>query len=415
MHKKALCALLALLMVLPFSSSRAMTREELRAAYSEIAAQRSDSLPYASQPDASAFMPGEISPDKLEDALATLNFIRALAGVGEVELSSLYNLRCGNAALLLASNDAVSHNPPRPEGMHPDLYESALLGAEESNLACLNWIGPDLLTDAVKYFVRDDGEDNLSTLGHRRWLLSPAMAETGFGLASAESGLSYIAMYAVDDGNAASPWDYVAWPAGGAFPVELMRRELAWSVSLNDAVYNVSASRPVVTLTELSSGAEFSFDLYSRMGDGFCVLDPDPIGGGSCIIFRPDLNLRGIEEYVQNQIWALEIIGLVCRDGRPGEIAFRCEMVSLYPQDVANVEISRIEARLTVGETMRLEADVIPSYADNLKLRWYSDDGGVAMVTADGLVTALGEGSCRIIAESANGRQDACVLTVTAG
>ena len=414
MFKRAFCIILAFAALL-FSCAHARTRDELRAAYGAIAELRSGELPYAEAPDPEGFSSiGEVAPDKLADALNCLNFIRWIAGVGEVRLSEIYSLRCQNAALLLAANDAISHSPEKPAGMHADLYESGLLGAEGSNLACLNWMGPNLLVDAVEYFVRDDGEMNLSTLGHRRWLLSPAMAETGFGLASAESGASYIAMYAVDDGNAAGAWDHVAWPSGGAFPVELMRHDLAWSLSLSAAAYDLSASRPVVTLTEETSGAAFRFDPANGSSDGYCSIDPTPIGGGGCIIFRPHLEGAGLSEYLQNQSWTVRVRGLVRADGTAVEISYRCEMVSLYPQDAVNVEISQLEAQLKVGESLQLGAQVIPSYADNLSIRWISSDGSVAMVTADGLVTALGEGSCSIIAQSINGRQDACGLTVIA-
>ena len=414
MCKRAFCIIL-ILALLPCCCAEALNREELRAAYGAIASLRSDDLPYAEEPDPEGFSAiGAVSPDKLQDALNCLNFIRWIAGVGEVRLSEIYNLRCQNAALLLAANDEISHNPAQPAGMHADLYESALLGAQGSNLACLNWMSPDLLIDAVEYFVRDDGEMNLSTLGHRRWLLSPAMAETGFGLAGAESGASYIAMYAVDDGNAAASWEHVAWPAGGAFPVELMRRDLAWSLSLSAAAYDLAASRPVVTLTEETSGASFRFDPLSGSSDGYCAIDITPVGGGGCIIFRPYLEGAGIDEYQQNQSWTVRISGLIRTDGRAAEISYRSEMVSLYPQDAVNVEVSHTEAQLHAGESMQLTAQVIPAYADNLSVRWISSDGSVAMVTAEGMVTALGEGSCLILAESANGRQDVCALTVTA-
>ena len=415
MRKQAFCILLAILAALSAPGAQALTRAEMRASYTESAALRSDNLPYAAEPDAQNFTSvGKIETEKLADALNALNFIRGIAGVGEVQLSELYSLRCQNAALLLSANDAISHNPGRPEGMHADLYESGLLGAQGSNLACLNWMGPDILIDAIEYFVRDDGENNLSTLGHRRWLLSPAMAETGFGLASAGSGASYIAMYAVDDGNAAA-WNHVAWPAAGAFPVELMGRELAWSVSLNDSIYDLDASRPVVTLSEENSGASFRFEPAYGRGDGFCTLDREPVGGGSCIIFRPNLAAADIGEYLQNQVWNVQVSGLVLRNGTSAEIVYRCEMASLYPQDAVNVELSQLEARLQPGEVLQLSAQVIPAYADNLSVRWLSTDGGVAIVNTEGRVTAVGEGSCRIIAESANGRQDSCEITVEAG
>ena len=293
------------------------------------------------------------------------------------------------------------------------LYESALLGTSQGNLVKFNWMRPEILLDGVEYFARDDGSMNLSVLGHRRWLLNPAMAETGFGLANAVSGMSYVVMYAVDDGNAAAQWERVCWPAAGAFPVELMRSQIAWSVSLNDALYDLSASAPVIELIEEISGAQFRFDLASGAGDGFCYLSTDACGSGSCLIFRPDLSGAGLDEYLQNQVWDVRIGGLRGVDGSDQSIEYRVEMVSLHPQDAVNVELSPLEATLRVGELLQLSADVIPAYADDLRVSWTSSDPAVADVDWTGIVTARAPGSCEITATSSNGRSDVCAVTVT--
>lgn len=412
MLKRILCALAALAILLQLSCAGAMTRDELRAAYARLVSSRSDASPYTEVPDLRKYSPGEVSQEKLADALNYLNFIREIAGLEAVALSPLYNLRSQNAALLLAANDAITHSPSQPEDMPDELYESAWLGASLGNLACFNWMHGDILIDAVEYFVRDDGDMNLYDQGHRRWLLNPRMAETGFGLASAASGNSYIAMFAVDDGNSDVQWDYVAWPAGGCFPVELMRSSLAWSVSLNDAVYDMDASAPSVTLRERTSGAAFHFQANSSSGDGFCSLNRENCGAGDCLIFRPELERQGLTEYLQNQVWDVEICGLVLRDGGEAALSYSCEMVSLYPQDAVNVELSQIEAALSVGEQLKLEADVIPVYADDLRVDWASSDENVATVDFFGNVTAMGPGSCEITAMSHNGRSDACKIIV---
>ena len=115
---------------------------------------------------------------------------------------------------------------------------------------------------------------------------------------------------------------------------------------------------------------------------------------------------------MQNQIWSVEITGLRTADGSDTQIAYSCEMASLYPQDVANVELSLLEARLAPGETLSLQASVIPAYADDLSIIWGSSDPAVASVNPDGLVSAVSPGTCQITAMSANGRRDACAITV---
>ena len=410
MLRKLICALLALaLSVVP---ALAMERDALRAAWREAAEMRAEDSPYAERPDVESFALGSLTDEAQSGALALVNLLRALAGLEPVALDPLYALRAQAAALTLAANDELTHAPARPVGMDDDLYETGFAGASMGNIAKFNWMRNDILIDGVTYFARDDGDINLGRLGHRRWLLNPYMAATGFGLANAASGNSYVAMYAVDMENADAAWDYVAWPAAGVFPVELMRSGLAWSISLNPEIYDTLRSAPALTLTEEVSGARFHFDFASGTGDGFCLLSTDRCGAGDCLIFRPDLAAAGIEEYVQNQIWTVELDGLRGPDGAPRALNYRCEMASVYPQDVANVELSALEAALAPGETLQLAAAVIPAYADDLSVAWSSSDAAVATVDERGLVTAIAPGACEIAATSVNGRSDICKITV---
>ena len=410
MRRKIFCILAAAAML--WSSAQALTRDEVRALWQDLSAQFEDASPYQTLPEPQNFVSGALTGAAQRDALNVLNFLRTLAGLESVQLNSLYSLRAQNGALLLAANDELTHHPLQPEGMQDDLYQSALAGTEQGNIAKFNWMRPQILIDGVTYFARDDGPANLENLGHRRWLLNPAMAETGFGLANSLSGMSYVTMYAVDQGNADAPWTHVAWPSDGAFPVELMRSELAWSISLNDEFYDLDASHPTIVLREENSGATFSFDPLLESGDGYCTLSRQAYGSGSCLIFRLDLKSAGIEEYVQNQLWTVEVCGLVERDGCAAELNYCCEMFSLYVQEVVNVEMSLLEADLVPGEKLQLEALVVPTYADNRFVRWSSSDPGVALVDEKGLVTAVNPGTCEITATSENGRWDGCTITV---
>ena len=410
MFRKLVCAVLAIALL--SGSCFAMDRASLRAAWSELTDTRSEESPYAERPDVESYAFGSLTIAAQADALALTNFLRDLAGLKPVTLDPLYTLYAQCGALVLAANDQLTHTPERPDGMPDNIYETGYEGTSMGNIAKFNWMRPSILIDGVTYFARDDGDANLSTLGHRRWLLNPAMAATGFGLANATSGNSYVAMYAVDMENADAEWDYVAWPAAGAFPVELMRAELPWSISLNPEIYNMETSHPVLLLTEAVSGAAFRFDFDASSGDGFCALSTENCGSGPCLIFRPNLSAASVGEYVQNQLWSVTLTGLRGPDGAELEISYSCEMTSVYPQDVANVELDVLEAALAPGETLQLSAAVIPAYADDLTITWRSSDESVATVNDSGLVTAVASGECEIIAESVNGRSDACHVTV---
>lgn len=407
----AISALIALLLSAVLTAA-AMTRDELRAAYETIAQARGSSSPYAVLPDCETLSaPGELTEEAQSDALAELNFIRSVAGLAPVSLNPLYSLRAQNAAYLLAVNGEVGHHPAQPDSMDDDLYESARIGALCSDIAMLGWTDPQILCEGVDYFARDDGDRNLETLSHRRWMLNPQMSSTGFGLAECD-GASYIAMYAIDTENAGAAWEYVAWPSAGAFPVELMRSGLAWSVSLNPDLYDIDPGAIRIHLTEQNSGAEFTLIPDAESNDGDCRLNTDSCGAGPCLIFRPEIAARGIAEYVQNQRWQVEITGLRTPVGAETRIGYEIEMASLYPQDVVNVELSELELKLNVGETALLTAAVIPGYADDLSVFWTSDDPAVASVDAHGFVTAVSPGVCHIRAASANGRGDECEITV---
>ena len=94
-------------------------------------------------------------------------------------------------------------------------------------------------------------------------------------------------------------------------------------------------------------------------------------------------------------------------------LEYAVDMTSLYVQDVANVEMSANRTELRAGETLALQARVIPDYADDLALSWSSSDESVARVDSEGNVTAIAPGKCEIRAESANGRADFCEIIVS--
>lgn len=389
------------------------SRDEMRGAYAALYSFPGDT-PYVRDPQVrSPYEPGEISEGVLNEALDYLNFLRAVADLQPVEHSPIYDYQCQHGAVLLAALDYVDHYAPNPGDMEKNFYDSAYLATSSSNIAKFNWMRPSILREGIAYFARDDGDANLPVLGHRRWLLNPVMNATGFGLANSETGMSYVAMYAHDMGRPDARWSVVCWPAAGVFPVELMHGHLAWSVSLNPEVYDVAASRITVELREEKLGLSFFFDCETGEGDGFCGVSMENYGSGPCVIFRPDFDDTDFTDYEQNQEWTVTISGLVTADGAQTEMSYVTRMASLYPQDVANIELSQLEAELEPDETLMLSASVIPDYADDLSVEWSTDNPFVAVVDVSGRVTAVAPGECAITAASANGRSDVCRITVT--
>ena len=68
------------------------------------------------------------------------------------------------------------------------------------------------------------------------------------------------------------------------------------------------------------------------------------------------------------------------------------------------IELSYSSLHFTyAGESIRITPYLTPSGPEDTRLYWDSDDKSVATVSGDGTVTAMGEGSCRIICHAADG------------
>ena len=79
---------------------------------------------------------------------------------------------------------------------------------------------------------------------------------------------------------------------------------------------------------------------------------------------------------------------------------------------VSGVELNKTSLSLAPGQTAALTAAVMPSDATDKTVTWSTSDEAVAVVEG-GKVTAVGDGSCRIIARSANGKKAECTVNVS--
>ena len=301
----------------PTARVQALSREEMRALWESACAPYAGAL-FAQEPEATApYAAGQVSDGLLDAALGRLNFMRELAGLGRVSLDEDLCAVSQHGAVLMAALGRVTHAPDQPSDMEASFFALAREAAESCNLATLNWSSESLLPDCVTLFMQDDAQSNLAVLGHRRWLLYPGMARTGFGLALDGEGRSYVSLYVMDD-SAECDYDLICWPCGGAFPAELMNAQTPWSISPNPALYDLENSEPCIVLEETVSGAKWDFSLAgSDYGDGaYFLVSAGRCGDGPAYIFRPDLSdFPALENgYEQNQIWRVTLSGMVSKD-----------------------------------------------------------------------------------------------------
>ena len=93
-----------------------------------------------------------------------------------------------------------------------------------------------------------------------------------------------------------------------------------------------------------------------------------------------------------------------------------CMLTSIFTltacgKAVENVVLDKTTATIKQEETLQLIGTVIPNDAANSTLTWQSSNNTIATVSAFGLVTGVGEGTCTITA-SAGGKVAVCVITV---
>ena len=190
------------------------------------------------------------------------------------------------AAVVNAANSSMQHYPGQPAGMDDALYALGYQGASSSNL----WYGTsDFLTLSRSPWGYMDDSDvtNIQLLGHRRWMLNPLMAQTGFGYA-ANLSTDYVynnqtALYCFDTSAQNAHDGAVAWPAT-TMPVELFDSHHAWSYSSNELYYG-----DITVYLIQNNEKMWSFDSMDQDLSGEYLGNSQVgTGQGNCIIFRPN-------------------------------------------------------------------------------------------------------------------------------
>lgn len=226
---------------------------------------------------------GDLTDDgSHESALNLIENIRYIAGLpANLSLSSKLNRTAEAASLVSYENDCISHTPTTPKTLDKKTAALGVSGCGESNLAWASWENCPLEWTILNSWMDDRGASNISTLGHRRWILNPEMKKVGFGLVSGSNG-TFSTMYIFDFSRKVSKDYQIAWPAQN-MPITYFPEGTPWSLSLGK---KLNASKVSVTLTRLSDGRVWSFSKKSADGDFY--VNNDGYGQYGCIIFNPE-------------------------------------------------------------------------------------------------------------------------------
>jgi uncharacterized protein YkwD len=165
-------------------------------------------------------LPGLSSLTSNYATLTSLNFVRSMAGLAPVRLSSTLSSGAQRAALIMSANGALSHSP---SSSWKCWTSSGATAASRSNLLLAY---PSVTSgQIIDLYMDDPGAGNIAA-GHRRWLLNPFTTAVGTGSTNTANALTVIGPTSASRPNPR----YVGWPTSGYFP-NAMEPNGRWSLS----------------------------------------------------------------------------------------------------------------------------------------------------------------------------------------
>lgn len=215
---------------------------------------------------------GTVSQELHDDTLRRINYYRAMAGLnGNITFNASKNADCQEAALMMAANSALSHNPPSSWTCYTAAGDAA---AGASNLS-LGFNFPNYGPGCIDGQMEDDGGNNLA-VGHRRWLLYSRAQEMGHGSIpiTPSNNVAAASIWAIGNFNPLAPagLEKVAWPPEGFVPHQTVWAR--WSFGLPNAAAGFGSA----TVTMSKGGTSIPVTIIHRgtggLGDPTLVWEP---------------------------------------------------------------------------------------------------------------------------------------------
>jgi hypothetical protein len=288
--------------------------------------------PYVVKPNVTPpYSNGKLNNKIIDDGVKMVNFVRYLAGLpDDITSDNSLNELSQYGAVVLAANEYLDHEPPKPKSMSDDFFNLGYKSTSSSNLAMMSDDGSNFsyLAYSVGLYMSDSDSSNIDSVGHRRWVLNPYMQKTGFGLAS-DGVYCYSPMYVFDSSRLESVnWEYNSWPSKGYFPYQFFDPLDAWSIQLNPDLYSEPTIDHIkVTLIRLNDNKQWTFTKLNNTvtsSDDYFNVNSDLYGYSYAIIFRPS----GVNSY-ENSTYKVIISGVQKKNGENVKIEFITQFFDL--------------------------------------------------------------------------------------
>ncbi|MDR0267950.1 S-layer homology domain-containing protein [Paenibacillus sp.] len=334
--------------------------------------------PFITEPSGQApYREGTVNANYLKKGLDAANFYRFISGLpADLELDSALNEQAQFGAILLAANGRLSHYPSQPADMPANIYKRGKESTSSSNIFTSYRTQENIFFKSVRYYMDDSDVSNIDRLGHRRWILNPALQKVGFGLAfkTEKDGLKvyYSPMQVFDKSRLGLGYNYILYPNKGGFPLEAFRSQQAWSVLLNPSVFQQPSSSEVeVELTRQSDQKKWVFNQNMQNEEfplSYSNVDPNNLawhqqayfnvettsyGYNHAIIFRPDL----LSPLHNGDQFKVHITGLKKLDGTSAEISYQTSFFSITgapDEKLTQLIADKTALKVRAGETVQL-------------------------------------------------------------
>lgn len=188
-------------------------------------------------PDVANCQEGQLKNAEKIKVLNHVNFIRSIHGLKPVTYNYSKDTDVQKAALIIAATEDLDHTPPSSVKCWS---QAGYNGSETSNLH-IKWFFGNSYSESIEAVNSWMIDRNISTLGHRRWIIDPFLKDIAFGRVDGNSTqmpggkVTGATIYVIsNDKQNLSDWnkDFVAYPFEN-YPSELVYDDMnqKWHLS----------------------------------------------------------------------------------------------------------------------------------------------------------------------------------------
>ena len=327
---------------------------------------------------------GKYKTQVLQTITDWLNVARLGIGMGALELDTdIADCAQHKAALVYYMNQHGmdgGHYPKQPEGVDDEFFKKAQTYMNEN-------LYTGTIQTSISYALNDGYGDPVGC-GHRYNLIDPyytrwGLGTVGEGLSIQQQSAHKFAGYTEYDG------ELVAWPSNGILPLELVYIGIGnWTAQFYKN-YEIT-DKTTVTVKCLNTDKVYNITATDSNNGKLLVKT-----GDSLITFRDDSIT-----YQDGDVFEITLHNVKNSTGNLVEYKYR----SVFKQfsnsainPVTDVSLDKASVRLSIGQSQRVLAKVIPDEAKDKLMTFTSSNKGVAEVRQDGTITGVSKGKTTII------------------